>query len=224
MYYLQSRYYNPETGRFLNADGLITTSQGLLDNNLFAYCGGDPINRIDSTGRGWLENKWNGFWQRVKSWSSDKKEKVKNNNNITITKGITASASMGAGVSTSLGATVDTKGNIGMSITVNGGGGFPSAGIGEFISANNAPTIFEQGGLGATVGVSGGPWVVAPGVDYNMLINQENDCVYHGGTLSVSYGLYPTLVEVHGEVGYTWVWGLNIFDIAIDVADFMLTE
>ena len=32
-YYLQTRYYNPEIGRFLNADGYISTGQGLLSYN-----------------------------------------------------------------------------------------------------------------------------------------------------------------------------------------------
>ena len=29
LYYLQSRYYDPELGRFINADGYISTAQGL---------------------------------------------------------------------------------------------------------------------------------------------------------------------------------------------------
>ena len=36
LYYLQSRYYNPNTGRFMNADILVSTGQGLLGNNMFA--------------------------------------------------------------------------------------------------------------------------------------------------------------------------------------------
>ena len=37
LYYLQSRYYNPEWGRFINADAYISTGQGLIGNNMFAY-------------------------------------------------------------------------------------------------------------------------------------------------------------------------------------------
>lgn len=37
LYYLQSRYYNPEWGRFINADNYPSTGQGLLGNNMFAY-------------------------------------------------------------------------------------------------------------------------------------------------------------------------------------------
>jgi len=54
-YYLNSRYYDPETGRFINADSYISTGQGLAGNNMFAYCGNDPINRLDSNGELWFE-------------------------------------------------------------------------------------------------------------------------------------------------------------------------
>ena len=50
LYYLQSRYYDPQLGRFINADAFAATGQGLLGNNTFAYCCNNPITRIDSTG------------------------------------------------------------------------------------------------------------------------------------------------------------------------------
>ena len=50
-YYLQSRYYDPELGRFLNADSYVSTGQGVLGNNMFAYCGNSPMNNIDPTGK-----------------------------------------------------------------------------------------------------------------------------------------------------------------------------
>ena len=49
-YYLQSRYYNPNLCRFINADGLVSTGQGLLGNNMFAYCGNNPVMRADPRG------------------------------------------------------------------------------------------------------------------------------------------------------------------------------
>jgi len=52
-YYLRTRYYDPYIGRFLNADGLVSTGTGLDGYNMFAYCGGNPINRADPNGQFW---------------------------------------------------------------------------------------------------------------------------------------------------------------------------
>ena len=54
LYYLQSRYYNPQWGRFLNADGYASTGQGLLGYNMYAYCGNNPVNRKDPAGQFWI--------------------------------------------------------------------------------------------------------------------------------------------------------------------------
>ena len=51
LYYLQSRYYDPAVERFINADGLVSTGQGFIGNNMFAYCLNDPVNCFDDDGR-----------------------------------------------------------------------------------------------------------------------------------------------------------------------------
>ena len=50
LYYLQSRYYNPENARFLNADAFASTGQGVLSKNMFSYCLNNPINMVDRSG------------------------------------------------------------------------------------------------------------------------------------------------------------------------------
>ena len=50
LYYLQSRYYDPKVGRFINADAFASTGQGVLGNNMFAYCGNNPVNYSDPSG------------------------------------------------------------------------------------------------------------------------------------------------------------------------------
>ena len=50
MYYLNSRYYNPEIGRFINSDGLLGLEGDILSTNMYAYCGNDPINHTDNSG------------------------------------------------------------------------------------------------------------------------------------------------------------------------------
>lgn len=55
-YYLQSRYYDPVVGRFLNADGIIGANGGVLGYNMFAYCSNNPVCKIDTTGYSWFNN------------------------------------------------------------------------------------------------------------------------------------------------------------------------
>ena len=50
LYYLQSRYYSPEWGRFLNADSFCDTNSGVLGTNMFAYGLNNPVNNTDPTG------------------------------------------------------------------------------------------------------------------------------------------------------------------------------
>ena len=50
LYYLNSRYYNTEIGRFINADGYVTTGAGLLNCNMFAYCLNNPVKYYDHLG------------------------------------------------------------------------------------------------------------------------------------------------------------------------------
>ena len=67
-YYLQTRYYNPEWGRFLNADGYINANGDILGYNMFAYCGNNPVMGYDPTGEwDWEEFKnkgrnYDGTW------------------------------------------------------------------------------------------------------------------------------------------------------------------
>lgn len=49
-YYLGSRYYDPQIGRFLNADGAFHEQNGLFQCNLFAYCKNSPVGYSDADG------------------------------------------------------------------------------------------------------------------------------------------------------------------------------
>ena len=51
LYYLQSRYYDPEVCRFINTDSFATTDiDGVLSANMFAYCENNPVINEDPTG------------------------------------------------------------------------------------------------------------------------------------------------------------------------------
>ena len=61
MYYLQSRYYDPTTGRFINADNtiFIGSSGTAIGDNIFTYCENDPVNRSDAEGTCYFDIKDN---------------------------------------------------------------------------------------------------------------------------------------------------------------------
>ena len=50
LYYLNSRYYDAEVGRFINADGIVGANGGLQGYNMFAYCNNNPVIFADPTG------------------------------------------------------------------------------------------------------------------------------------------------------------------------------
>ena len=52
LYYCQSRYYDPQLRRFINADEstVIDGSENFAQYNLFAYCFNNPVNMADYTG------------------------------------------------------------------------------------------------------------------------------------------------------------------------------
>ena len=53
LYYVSSRYYDPEIGRFISADEFTSTGQGTVGCNMFAYCGNNPVSRVDYCGHFW---------------------------------------------------------------------------------------------------------------------------------------------------------------------------
>ena len=65
LYYLQARYYDPVTGRFINADSCLYNS--LQGFNLYAYCYNDPVMFADYTGENaaaaW--ETWNAYGQDI---------------------------------------------------------------------------------------------------------------------------------------------------------------
>ena len=55
LYYVSSRYYDPDVGRFISADttDILGVSNNLYDKNLYAYCDNNPVMREDVTGKVW---------------------------------------------------------------------------------------------------------------------------------------------------------------------------
>ena len=47
---MQTRYYDPAIGRFINADGYVNANGDILGFNMYAYCGNNPVMGYDPTG------------------------------------------------------------------------------------------------------------------------------------------------------------------------------
>lgn len=60
LYYLQTRYYDPELGRFISADSIEYLDPETLGGlNLYAYCENNPVMGVDPEGT-W---NWGHFWK-----------------------------------------------------------------------------------------------------------------------------------------------------------------
>lgn len=57
LYYVGSRYYNPEWGRFISPDSLFIAGDLVSGSNMYAYCDNNPIMHTDSQGTAASGNK-----------------------------------------------------------------------------------------------------------------------------------------------------------------------
>ncbi len=78
LYYLQSRYYDPETGRFVSADIFVDTAQHIIGTDMFAYCNNNPVFNSDPTGyysssdaKEYAQKWWNGRNPVYKDYGED---------------------------------------------------------------------------------------------------------------------------------------------------------
>ncbi len=116
LYYLQSRYYDPATGRFISADGVenLGIAGTLTDKNLFAYCDNNPIMRADEDGE-----FWGTITGAIFGAISGGINAALNDNNIWAGIGIGAATGAIAGLAVDL--SIATGGLAGVAIAATGG-------------------------------------------------------------------------------------------------------
>ena len=216
LYYLQSRYYNPDMGRFINADGYASTGQGLLGNNMFAYCANNPVARSDVYGTRWFGD----LCDRLREIINTRKEKARKRKGGTLTSGINLGAASGQAVFGSAGIAADMQGNIGLVVAAGGGAGFPSTGATYFQTYTSAPTIYKLNGVGSQVGGSISVPGAAVGAEYVLFADSDTAEPYHGLTVFAGPAL-EIPVELHAEVGTAKVYGVNIYDSMLYIVDWI---
>ena len=68
LYYLKSRYYDPEVGRFITIDDISYLDPETINGlNLYAYCGNNPVMNVDPNGHKWWEF-WKWDWAKIFGW------------------------------------------------------------------------------------------------------------------------------------------------------------
>ena len=73
LYYLQSRYYDPKIGRFINADSweYLCATSTTLSCNLFTYCENNPVNMVDPDGNYEISQNKNYYFIRFNNWETN---------------------------------------------------------------------------------------------------------------------------------------------------------
>ena len=174
LYYLESRYYDPETGRFISADVYLSTNQGVLGNNAFLYCGNNPANCKDEEGEFWnliagtvIGAIIGGVTQVVgnviegKDWNDG------------LGMALASGAASGLLASTGLGAVAQVVGGAAIGAASNAGQQLVDMGQGK----RDEFSWFELGistGTGALSGWIGGKGIRSKGQPYSNALNRMN--------------------------------------------------
>lgn len=160
LYYLQTRYYDPETGRFINADTLEYLDPETIDGlNLYAYCGNNPVMRIDSQG-----SDWDSFWKSVRDWFVDAGNWINDNIIQPTVEFLIKYGDILVGVVIAIGLTIFSIATWGFGTVFLGMlvGAIVGAGFGAANAAYNHENVLYGALLGAFVGMLSG--IGGPGI------------------------------------------------------------
>ena len=215
-YYLNSRYYNPEVGRFLNADAFASTDiSGVLSTNMFAYCENSRVNCSDPMGHAGcgLMSDWNPqeYFHKGNNPAAKPPE-------LTIAVGFEGSAAFGPRVTGGAQLALETvSGDIYFLTYFGLGGGTPSASVGGTVTATSANAVKDLEGLGFVAGGSiPVPFFGGGSAGGEVVLGRG----YAGATGSVSFG--TPLPEMHAEATYTIA--VNITDLLDMIGEYSNTK
>ncbi len=189
LYYLQSRYYNSEIGRFLNSDNVSDASAKTLGFNFFIYCGNNPIVNYDPTGHGIIKNfikkVYKGVMNTVRNTVGKLNVAANISQNLNLQIG---NVTVGIAVGVSQHANGDVSGNF--NFTAGGTASTSSGGIGvssqtcvglDFIPSFDA---VSDSGSHVSVGISAPiPKVPISGESSLSFIDYSGEEIYHGFSL-----------------------------------------
>ena len=225
-YYLQSRYYDPAIGRFINADNLISGVNGNLQGyNLYAYCFNNPINIEDENGNWpqWIKNSFKWVAKNIVKPIVKSVQENLSKVDATYSTGVNISGTPSIfNFNIQAGVSIDTQGNVALQYSTGGGftTGSPSLSVTGYKSVTNAPSIYELEGMGYQIGGSIGVPIygvsLALGADLNVLEVKDKTCI--GMTTNAGFGTPGAEFHVEwGKTGTVPGTQFNIFDVAEDI-------
>ena len=97
MYYLKSRYYDPEVCRFINADDSanLGVDNTILSHNLYSYCGNNPVDRKDIESILLLLFAWQVVFYSLHAEAVSRRQAVQDRNDVARERGAVLLASWG---------------------------------------------------------------------------------------------------------------------------------
>ena len=229
-YYVSSRYYDPEIGRWINADSVIAGVSGSIQGyNMFAYCFNNPVNMSDSSGHWpqWMKNTVKWVAKNIVKPVVKTVQKTLSKVDLTYSTGVNMSGTPSAWIfNGQIGVSMDTKGNVAIQASGGGGitGGDPGISITRYQSVTNAPNIdklndaYYQVGGSIAVPIEGVPVPVAAGGDVMFMPDPELNTGYFGLTGNVGFGSPGK--EFHVERGTTVTLPytqFNVYEVARSV-------
>ena len=227
-YYVSSRYYDPEIGRWINADNVIAGVGGDLKGyNLFAYCFNNPVNMDDQAGNWpkWIKNTVKWVAKNIVKPVVKTVQKTLSKVDLTYSTGVNVSGTPSAWIfNGQIGVSMDTKGNVAIQASGGGGitGGDPGISITRYQSVTNAPNIdklndaYYQVGGSIAVPIEGVP--VAAGGDVMFMPDPALNTGYFRLTGNVGFGTPGK--EFHVEWGTTVTLPytqFNVYEVARSV-------
>ena len=233
-YYLQSRYYDPAIGRFINPDGTeyLGANGDLVSFNLYAYCSNNPVMGYDPIGNWDWSTLKEGFKLGVKYIATvtngiiQVEKNILSHVNLTHTSGFFGTIGLGI-FQLSGGPCIssDTKGNTTLqysyswSISTEFGLLFNSGSCGIMTMLTNCPdTSFLEGPshmLGGTFNTLIENIPVFSGVDGYLIPHPKNQKKYFLGlSNSIGAAVSPSnTFEFHGGTGNTInLYNVNVFE------------
>ena len=225
-YYLNSRYYDPYVGRFINSDSLIAGNSGSIHgHNLFVYCFNNPISLTDSEGGWpeWVETSLKAIgdaasqaYDNVANTVKKVANKIKETD-LVYSTGLNLNGQLGSlTVNVKAGLAIDRDGDITIYSGADSGLAAPSYSLSltNYHSLYLAPESTDILGEGAQIGASGNlpgtPFVA--GGEFNVLGNPNDGNSYYGGTVYSGIGT-PGFTPYYTQ-GYNHeIKTFNILDI-----------